>query len=127
MNKVRIGVVGIGNMGSVHAKNLFEGKVKGAELTAVCDIKQERLDWAKKDIGGDITTYLSIDEIIKDQNIDALIIATPHYDHPEMGIKTLKAGLHVLVEKPIGVYTKAVAELNKVASTSDKVFTIMYI
>lgn len=126
MSKVRIGVVGIGNMGSGHAKGLFEGKVKNAELAAVCDIKQERLDWAKNTLSEDIKTYLSFEDIVADKDIDALVIATPHYEHPGMGIKTLNAGKHVLVEKPIGVYTKAVRELNEVAMKSDKVFTVMY-
>jgi len=126
MDKVRIGVVGIGNMGSSHAKQLFEGLVKNACLVAVCDKKQERLDWAKEQFGKDIKTYLSFDDITADKEIDGLIIATPHYDHPVMGIKTLGSGKHVLVEKPIGVYTKAVRELNEVAQKSDKVFTIMY-
>ena len=125
MNKVKIGVVGIGNMGSSHAKQLMEGKVKNACLEAVCDIKQERLDWVKENIG-DVKTYLSFDEMIKDPDIDAVIIATPHYDHPVMGIKAFKAGKHVLVEKPVGVYTKAVRELNRAAAESGKVFTIMY-
>ena len=47
MDKVRFGVVGLGNMGSGHTRNLFEGKIPGAVLTAVCDIKPDRLDWAR--------------------------------------------------------------------------------
>jgi predicted dehydrogenase len=126
MDKVRIGIVGVGNMGSSHAKNLYEGKVKQAVLTAICDIKQERCDWAKNQFNGEIETFTNIDDLIKANIVDALIIATPHYVHPTLGIKTLEAGLHVLVEKPIGVYTKAVEELNEVAKSTDKVFTIMY-
>lgn len=126
MDKVRIGIVGIGNMGSAHAKHLYEGKVKNATLTAICDIKQERCDWAKETFEGKVKTFNSFDKIIKSDCVDALIIATPHYCHPTQGIETLQNNLHVLVEKPIGVYTKAVEDLNKVASESDKVFTIMY-
>ena len=126
MDNVRIGVVGIGNMGTSHAKQLHEGLVKNATLAAVCDIKPERLDWAKDYFGEGVKTYLSFDDIASDKDIDALIIATPHYDHPTLGIKTLEAGKHVLVEKPIGVYTKAVRALNEAAAKSDKVFTIMY-
>ena len=42
MEKVRFGVVGIGNIGSMHANNLFEGKIKNATLAAVCDIDKEK-------------------------------------------------------------------------------------
>ena len=125
MNKVKMGVVGIGNMGTSHAKQLMEGKVENACLGAVCDVKQERLDWASENLEG-VKTYLSFDEMLKDPDIDAVIIATPHYDHPVMGVKAFKAGKHVLVEKPVGVYTKAVRELNQAAAESGKVFTIMY-
>ena len=126
MTNVKIGIVGIGNMGSAHAKNLFDGKVKNAELATVCDVKQSRLDWAKESFGDSIKTYDSFDKIVADSDLDALLIATPHYDHPIMGKKTLEADKHVLVEKPIGVYTKAVRELNEAAAKSDKVFTVMY-
>ncbi|GKX31449.1 oxidoreductase [Vallitalea longa] len=126
MDKVRLGIVGIGNMGSSHSRKLIDGEVENGVLVAVCDIKEERLKWAKENLGDDILTFDSIDAMIESGECDALIIATPHYNHPTMGIQTLKAGLHVLVEKPIGVYTKAVEELNKVAAVSDKVFTVMY-
>ncbi|MCG8501044.1 MAG: Gfo/Idh/MocA family oxidoreductase [Firmicutes bacterium] len=126
MDKVRIGVVGIGNMGTSHAKNLYESKVNNAVLTAVCDIKESRLRWAKTYFKGEVEVFDSFEAIIHSREVDALIIATPHYNHPSMGMETLKAGLHVLVEKPIGVYTKAVEELNVVAEKSDKIFTIMY-
>lgn len=126
LTKVRIGIVGVGNMGTSHAIQLFEGKVKNAELTAICDVKPDRLEWAQTRFEGKVNTYRDFDSLVASGDCDGLIIATPHYDHPVLGIKTLEAGLHVLVEKPIGVYTKAVEELNKVAAASDKVFTIMY-
>lgn len=126
MESVRIGIVGIGNMGSSHCHKLMDGEVTNAILSAVCDVKEARRDWARETLGEDVLVFDSIDELIESKSCDALIIATPHYDHPGMGIKTLEADLHVLVEKPIGVYTKAVEELNKAAAKSDKVFTIMY-
>ncbi len=125
-DKIRIGVVGIGNMGSSHCHKLFDNQVNHAKLVAVCDIKEERLTWAKENFAKDILTYKSIEELIESKSCDAIIIATPHYDHPIMGIQGLKANLHILVEKPIGVYTKAVEDLNNLALKSDKVFTIMY-
>lgn len=125
IKEVRIGIVGIGNMGSSHALNLYQGKVKQCRLTALCDVKEERLNWAKEQFEG-VELFSDLQTMIDSKSIDALIIATPHYDHPTMAIFALNSGLHVLVEKPVGVYTLAVKELNEVAAKSDRVFTIMY-
>lgn len=126
MSKVRIGIVGIGNMGTAHADNLLKGHVRDAELVAICDKNESRLKYIEDTYDQELRYYKSFDEMIEDKNIDGIIIATPHYDHPIMGEMALKAGYHVLVEKPIGVYTKAVESLIETASKTDKVFTIMY-
>jgi len=125
VGKVRIGVVGIGNMGSKHASNIFNGKVKGAELTAVCDAKEERLKWAKDEFGEKVQVFEDVDKLYASGSIDAVIIATPHYSHPSYAVKGFEHNLHVLIEKPAGVYTKNVREMNELAKKSDKVFCIM--
>lgn len=123
--EIRIGIVGIGNMGSSHALNLYQRRVKHCKLTAVCDVRPDRLEWAKGQFE-EVAFFADLQDMINSQKIDALIIATPHYDHPPMAMLALKSGLHVLVEKPIGVYTLAVKALNEVAAKSQQVFTIMY-
>lgn len=125
MEKVRIGIIGIGNMGSSHALNIARGRVPGAELTAVCDINPERLAWAKANLG-EVQVFSSAEQFYQADCIDAVLIATPHYDHPPLAIAGFQHGLHVLVEKPAGVYTKQVREMNEVAARSGKVFGIMY-
>lgn len=125
MDKVRLGIVGIGNMGSAHAQNLFEGKVKDAELTAVCDIRASRRAWAKETLEG-VHIYEDITAMLESGTCDGIIVATPHYDHPTMGMAVLKSGHHLLVEKPVGVFAKDVEELNSLAASTDRVFTIMY-
>lgn len=126
MDKVRVGIVGIGNMGSEHAEQLAAGKIPGARLTAVCDVKSERLKWAGENLGENVKLFDHIEALLDSGEIDALIIATPHYDHPVIAIKAFSKGLHVLTEKPAGVYTKKVREMNEAASQSGKVFGIMY-
>ncbi|MFP4016593.1 MAG: Gfo/Idh/MocA family protein [Halanaerobiales bacterium] len=126
MKQVRIGIIGIGNMGSSHARTLVEGKVRGAKLTAVCDIDSTRLDWAKNDLDASIDCYDNPGDFYKGADIDAVVIATPHYDHPPLAIKGFEKNLHVLIEKPAGVYTKAVRKMNEVAEKTDRVFAIMY-
>lgn len=126
MNKVRIGVIGIGNMGSVHATYLSKGEVPNAEITAVCDIKPERLKWAKENLGQDVLIFDNADALIESGVVDGVLIAVPHYSHPPIAIKAFEKGLHVLTEKPAGVYTKQVREMNEAAAKSGKVFGIMY-
>ncbi len=126
MDKVRFGIVGIGNMGTSHADYLSKGIIEGAELTAICDLREERLDWAKANLQGDISYYTDYKEMLNSGKIDAVIIATPHYLHPVIGIEAFEAGLHVLSEKPVGVYTKKVVEFMEAAKKSGKVFGLMF-
>lgn len=113
-------------MGKGHAQYLIEGQVKGAVLAAVSDVRPESLELAKQTWGDQLLTYASASEMFRSGEIDGVLICTPHYDHPKMTIEALEAGLHVLVEKPAGVYTKQVRVMNEVAAKSGKVFGIMY-
>lgn len=126
LNFVRIGVVGLGNMGTMHAKDLYEGKVQGAKLTAVMDMREERLNLAQHEFGDSVLRFQDEDSFYASGAMDAVIIATPHYDHPRAAMKASGSGLHVLIEKPAGVYTKHVREMNEAARQSGKVFAIMY-
>lgn len=126
MDVVRIGVIGIGNMGSGHAKQIAEGKIPEMVLTAVADIKQNRREWAKENLPETIKIFDSEDTLLESGEIDAVLIATPHYFHPVIAIKAMKLGLHVLSEKPAGVYTKQVREMNEEADKHDLVFGLMF-
>lgn len=123
--KVTYGIIGVGNMGTSHIRFYNEGKLPELELTAVADTNPERLEWIEDDMP-EIKTFHSATDLINSGLCEAVLIATPHYDHPPIAMEALKAGLHVLSEKPAGVYTKQVRELNEFAATSDKVFAIMY-
>ena len=126
MEKVRLGIIGIGGMGSGHASNVAKGMVPNMELTAVADNRQSRLDWAKENLPKEVKGFLDGKEMIDSGVCDAILIATPHYLHPEFTIYGLQHGVHVISEKPAGVYTKQVREMNEVAKKSDKVFAIMF-
>lgn len=126
MDKVRIGIVGVGNMGSHHAKDIAAGEIPGEELAAVCDCNPERLQWAKETFGDKVRLFDNADGLFGSGAADAVIIATPHYDHPALAIKALNKNLHVLIEKPAGVYTGQVREMNEAALKTDRVFGIMY-
>lgn len=126
MNSVRLGIVGMGNMGLGHAAYLMNGKIQGAKLTAVCDHTEENRQAVIAKYGEQLKVFASMDELFTSGVIDAVIIATPHYHHPEAAIAAFNKGLHVLIEKPAGVSTKHVRLMNEVAAKSGKVFSIMY-
>lgn len=129
MDKVRFGVVGIGNMGSSHCKWLNDGKsVKNGVLTAACDINPEKIENIKKQLtdASAVTFFDDAEKMFGSGLIDVAIIAVPHYDHPGLVIKALDAGLNVICEKPAGVYTKQVKEMNERAAKSDKIFALMF-
>ncbi len=126
MDKVRFGIIGVGNMGSSHAKNLFDGEIKGAVLGAICDLKESRRQWAKEKFGEELPVFEDYKELLKSGTCDVVIIATPHYLHPVIAIDAFNAGLNVISEKPVGVYTKAVREMMEVAKKSGKAFGVMF-
>lgn len=126
MDKVRLGIIGIGNMGSSHAKNIIEGKTPDIELTAVADRKEDRRKWAKETLPESVQIFTEGTELMDSKVCDAVIVAVPHYQHPELTIYGLQHGLHVLCEKPAGVYTKQVREMIEVSEKSDKVFAMMF-
>jgi len=105
MEKVRIGIVGMGNMGKYHADYLIKGKVAHAELAAVCSTSPEKLS-AYKD---PVAVFGNGEEMIRSGSIDAVLVATPHYQHTSLGICAIENGIHLMVEKPISAH-KADAE-----------------
>ena len=124
---VRVGIIGVGNMGSFHLNNFINGKITNAKITALCDVNEEHLYKHKDKLGEDVKYFTDADELIRSGLVDGVVIATPHYFHPELSIKALNAGLHVFCEKPAGVYTKNVHEMNEVAQKSGKVFQVNFV
>ncbi len=126
MEQVRFGIIGIGNMGAVHATYLNAGEIDGAVLSAVCDLKENRRNWAKENLSDSVAIFTDYKEMIASGLCDAIIVAIPHYDHPGVSIECLEAGINVISEKPIGVYTKQAQELIDYAEKSDKLFGLMF-
>ena len=99
MDKVRLGIIGLGNMGSAHVKHILDGLIPNCVLGAVCDIDEAKL---KK--YADQKCYADSAAMIRSGDVDAVLIATPHYFHTTIGIDALENGIHVLTEKPISVH-----------------------
>ena len=124
-NTIRYGIISLGIMGYGHAETIGDGHVSRAELTAVCDINPAALDRARAKFGDRLAYYTDYHEMLTSGKIDAVIIATPHYLHPIIAQEAFAAGLHVMSEKPAGVFAKNVREMNEAAAKSGKTFGIM--
>lgn len=126
MEKVKFGIIGAGNMGSGHIANILAGKTPEIELVAVADRREERRTWAKKTVPENVKIFEEGSKLIESGLCDAVLIAVPHYQHPVLAQEAFAKGLHVMCEKPAGVYTKAVKEMNEAAERSGKVFAMMF-
>ena len=127
MEKVRFGIIGFGNIGSLHAKNLLSGKIENGVLAAVCDTDETKREALKKLEGSENTAlFKDYKEMFASGLIDAVIIAVPHYFHPTIAIDAFHAGIHTMTEKPAGVYTKQVKEMNAEAEKANVLFSIMF-
>ena len=124
MKKVKFGIVGVGNMGSSHVKSI--GGMDNGELTCVCDINPKAFDRIAPETRAKIKCFTSLDEFLAFPELDAVVVAVPHYDHPAIAIKALEAGKHIVVEKPITVHKKMAQELLAAsAKYPDKVRVLM--
>ena len=119
MNQVRLGIIGYGNMGSGHTKNIYKGKCPEIALTAIADINPDRLELARQhaaEANMPCPTLFDDASAMMDSGlVDAILVAVPHYDHPRYVIEAMQKGLHAMSEKPAGVYTKQVREMMAVA------------
>ena len=121
MNKVRIGIIGMGNMGKFHADYLLANKVSRCELTCFSEPSGR-----SRERYSQLTHFDSAEKLIRSGQVDAVIIATPHFSHTTIGIDALDHGLHVLVEKPISVHKADCGRLIEKARSRRQVFGAMF-
>jgi predicted dehydrogenase len=138
MDALRLGIIGVGNMGSSHFTNILAGKCPDIRVTALADRRPERLRWAEDALAGALekglpgagerpAMFAEGSELIASGKADAVVIAVPHYFHPPLAIEAFRAGLHVMCEKPAGVYTLQVREMIAEADRHpDLVFGMMF-
>jgi predicted dehydrogenase len=122
MNKIRMGIAGVGGMGMGHCKIIQE--IPETRLTAVSDINESAAEKAGKDFN--VRCFTDYKELIKSGLVDAIIVATPHYFHPEISIFAMKNGLHVLSEKPIAVSISEADKMVAAAKKTGKILSVMY-
>ena len=126
--QIRLGIIGIGNQGSTYARHLVkENWVPEIQVTAIADINPVRLQWARENVSPDIAYFEDALAMLDSGLIDACVVSVPHYDHPKYVMECLRRGIHVLCEKPAGVYTQQVREMNAEAKKHpDVVYAMMF-
>ena len=126
MDQVRFGIVGFGAMGLEHAKIMLE-KVPEVRLAAVATRNEKNLAALRSLPGGDsVQVFDTPQEMYQSGEIDAVLIASPHRAHVAQAKEAFAAGMHVLLEKPTGVFTREVRELNAAADASGRAFGAMF-
>src|SRR6478735_12146039 len=124
-DKVRLGIIGLGAQGSMYAQFIKNGMVPNMQIGAIADIHAEKRETASREYG--VPVYADYQSLLAGGDVDAVVTTVPHYLHPGIGIAALRAGIHALVEKPAGVYTRQVAELNAYAAEHPELtFGIMF-
>ena len=122
MDKVRFGIIGVGGMGSGHARNMPD--IEEVEFTAVADVDPEALKTAVDAFG--VKGFSNGSELIHSGLVDAVLIATPHFFHPPLAIEAMKAGLAVISEKPMAVQVSQADKMIEAAKETGAVFAIMF-
>lgn len=125
MEQIRLGIIGTGSIGRAYAEKIQKGLAPRVKLAAVTASGADKREWAQTRLPG-VPVYLSGKDLIESGAADSVLVAVPHYLHPELSILALRRGLHVLCEKPAGVYTRQVREMNEEAARSAKTFAIMF-
>ena len=107
---LKLGIIGVGNIGSGHVERVTGGHCPDITITAVADRRASRREWAQKQLP-EAKVFAEGSELIRSGACEAVLICTPHYQHPTLAVEAFEAGLHVLCEKPAGVYTLQVREM----------------
>lgn len=120
-NTVRIGIIGIGNMGSIHARTILGGKVDRLTLAGISDQSVDR-----RDLFPEAPFFEDPEALIQSPEVDAVLVATPHFDHTRLGLATFRVGKHLLVEKPISVHKADCQRLIAGHDNPEQVFAAMF-
>lgn len=126
MKKIKLGIIGVGNIGSAHVQSFLTGLCPEIELAAAADRRESRRSWIQEKMP-DLPIFEDGKDLIASGICEAVMVCVPHYQHPTLAIDAMRHGLHVLVEKPAGVYTLQVREMNEEADRHPELtFAVMF-
>lgn len=123
MRKIKTGIVGLGGLGKTHAFHIAN-LIPEAELTAACSLVDAELEHARDDLGVR-ALYKDYDEMIRNADIEAVVIVSPNRFHATQIETALRARKHVFSEKPLGVSVEECKRVEAVvAAHPEQVFTL---
>ena len=123
---IRLGIIGIGNMGSEHCRTILDGKCPETVLAAVADPRAERREWAARNLPEGTRVFTDGLELIGSGVCEAVLIAVPHFLHEPLAVAALEAGLHVLCEKPAAVRAESAERMIRAAEKAGRTLTFMF-
>lgn len=126
MNQIKTGVIGMGIQGNKYCEWIVSGQVSEMKLVAVAARRDSQKEWVREHLPEEVQIFSEGKELIDSGVCEAVIIAVPHYFHPELSIYAMEHGIHVLCDKPAGVYTKQVRAMNEVAERADVEFGMIF-
>jgi len=127
MKKIRFGIIGLGNQGNNYIKRFENGQIENGEISALCDVNPVKIEKVKNRTPlKNIVYFDDYKKMLDSGLVDAVLVETPHYQHPEIAIECLNRNVNVIVDKPAGVYTKQVREMNEVAEKSKAHFAVLF-
>ena len=125
-NCIHLGVIGLGNMGSEHCRNLLAGACPELRITAAADLRETRLQWARENLPDSVRLYESGEALIRESDCDAVLICVPHFGHEPLTVAALEHGKHVLCEKPAAVTARAARHMLETAERTGLTLAFMF-
>lgn len=116
MEKVRLGIIGLGAQGGTYAGFIHSGEVDKLEIGAICDIDPEKKALSAEKYP-DVPFYDNYIDMLESGDVDAVVTTVPHYLHTEIGKEALSRDIHALLEKPADIYAEKVKEISDLAAS----------
>ncbi|MGI5952352.1 MAG: Gfo/Idh/MocA family protein [Brooklawnia sp.] len=126
--QIRTAVVGVGAQGRMYAQLIADGRAPSLQLAALCSANPNSTNLAAHQAtaaGLGVELFTDYAQLLASGSIDAVVITTPHYEHPAMALAAVQAGIHVLLEKPAGIDAKSVGQLFDAADARPEVTLAM--
>lgn len=122
MKKIKIGVIGTGQMGRGHLRSLRF--IDGAEVVAICDVYKMSMDKASKFVTRGVLRFRDYRDLLSVREIDGVIVSTPNFTHSRISVDALRAGKHVLCEKPMATNIRDARKMIEASRKTDRILQI---